>query len=648
MSPSPRCGFQSVICDALKSTPSLTCLHLGCFKMNKVATCSALDAICRLLASELRELSLEALGLFEEACASLDAWGRALASTTCLKRLKIIDVGVTVQETGRGMPVDFVATTLLALTGTASISSLAVDASFAAHRCGASFKRMLANPSGPSELSVRSTSHEYRRKSNLAFEALVANNTVKKLSVENFSLGPMDAKALSKLLARSATIEDVSCATSHWLVRKNWKTKAKQKLRLHAQHLVEAISKTTSLRRLAIQYDFSGCEIEGVLLAARDCASLNELHFHFVQFQDVQPFHQAIVKTGAGPKLTVGFWSADDERMTSLAIRTWNELLTGGQHLYREEPLFAFNRYPRMWDLCRALAGDARDSLASLRICTGIEAVDARAAEVLAAYLPAARSLRMLDLRFPTSHSTAHAIIGGIIQSTSIEELTINNFSVDEDDVQLLCDWLCRSRRVHSLELDMDSKTQETALRTLISALQTSYSLTSFKSRCFFLHKSLRIQVLSLVRRNYSILHCAVRFVLGAKSKRAALAFELVSSYPQIVISVQRIGSLSQAETEHRIKESTRRLRDNFWQLAGIVHEELVCNDSDDTSDDSDWCRQFDELGEYVIARIRSFLKISDLLDEEDMGTPTVRDEEKRKPPSESFAPKDSKRTRMN
>ncbi|KAK8767427.1 hypothetical protein V5799_005789 [Amblyomma americanum] len=123
------------------------------------------------------------------------------------------------------------------------------------------------------------------------------------------------------------------------------------------------LSKTTSLRHLAIQYRFLPCGIHAILAVVRDCDCVSEFHLHKLDLQEVQSFYNALVATGTGPKVTVGCWIACDHYMTALVIRTWSELRTGGEELFFGSVLRQHYHQPSIVDFCRALDDHGRDNL---------------------------------------------------------------------------------------------------------------------------------------------------------------------------------------------------------------------------------------------------------------------------------------------
>ncbi|KAH6936090.1 hypothetical protein HPB50_013136 [Hyalomma asiaticum] len=115
------------------------------------------------------------------------------------------------------------------------------------------------------------------------------------------------------------------------------------------------------------------------------------------------------------------------------------------------------------------------------------------------------------------------------------------------------------------------------------------------------------------VRRNAGLVQCAAGFVLGSELTRAARGYELVAPWhPQLLGAVQRMGSLTQAEAEKRMKSAARRIHSKFWQLAGIVFEELVCHKlpPDDCGDGRKRHVQLDQLGSHILDHICSYLKV--------------------------------------
>ncbi|XP_077520298.1 uncharacterized protein LOC144130166 isoform X2 [Amblyomma americanum] len=386
-----------------------------------------------------------------------------------------------------------------------------------------------------------------------------------------------------------------------------------ERLSCHVQHLLCGLAATKSLRRLALKFAFSTNEMHRLLLAAVKCATLKELHIPRLPNSTMAAVLGALARAGPADKLTVGMLSAPTNIFSALVMRGFSTQL-------EQNPGVSINQlYTSLGTPCR-LDCHCGDHLSSLELVFRRRDMHPDIVLALRAYLPLTRSLRRFDIRFPASPHGAHLIIEGIALNNSIEELSLNWLSVSEEDMQVLCDWVARSRRLHSLQLALIDEGDKMVLQKLSTVLKSSYTLMSLGVKQWPGDEA-GLNAMNLVRRNYGLVQCASAFILGSSLKRAAVAFELVSWHPQISTVVQRMGSLGAADAA-LIRESARRLHDEFWHLAGIVKVELVCNPPESEEDAAKTC-QLDRLGYDVLQYITSFLKVSDVLDEEYKARPS-------------------------
>ncbi|XP_077517086.1 uncharacterized protein LOC144127943 isoform X2 [Amblyomma americanum] len=384
----------------------------------------------------------------------------------------------------------------------------------------------------------------------------------------------------------------------------------------HVDTLVEVLQKARSLRRLGIDCSLSLGQLRRLLVVARDCASLEDLHFSALHLVGLRPFYVALEETAMVHRVTVGSCTSSALYLSQVA-GTQRALLSLGQHC------LSCLDAQTLRETCLALASDCGCYLTALQLRSAGCFVDLEAAEALATYLASAVGLRELDMELPRSSRWPHAVVNGLAQNNSIEKLTIKG-TFTRTDVGILCDWLTSSRRVHSLELWSSSAIAGLLVETLAEALEDSHTLTFIKVVECSKNKAPWQRVKNLVRRNTGLVQCAAGFALGSELKRAALAYELVAPWhPQLLAAVQCMGSLDRTEAEKRIRDGTDRLHAKFWQLAGIVSEEMVCyKQQPGPRGDGTAHRQvqLDDLGSKVLLHICSFLKVADVLqpDEED------------------------------
>ncbi|XP_072144073.1 uncharacterized protein [Dermacentor andersoni] len=220
-------------------------------------------------------------------------------------------------------------------------------------------------------------------------------------------------------------------------------------------------------------------------------------------------------------------------------------------------------------------------------------------------------------MEFETSHDSAQTIIEGIAKNKSIEQLRIERFSVKDDDWATLTNWLIDNRRLHNLDILPLPRENAALVKSLATSFESNYSVTAMNIFDRDLEQASWMRIKNITRRNYGLVQRAAAFVMGSSLKRAAVAYELVSWHPQLSEVVQCMGFLSESEAKARMERSPLRLRDEFWQLSGIVKEQLICN-APPTGANGKKVRQLDKLGAHMLDYLRSYLKVGDILDDEE------------------------------
>ncbi|KAH6926060.1 hypothetical protein HPB50_013578 [Hyalomma asiaticum] len=117
------------------------------------------------------------------------------------------------------------------------------------------------------------------------------------------------------------------------------------------------------------------------------------------------------------------------------------------------------------------------------------------------------------------------------------------------------------------------------------------------------------------ITRNTVMVRAAARFALGnVDGVKGARAIELMHNHPDVRAMVQEQAACRRSVARNMIEEALRRVQrcslGDFMKFAGVVHADVKClRDQPGTG-----TRLFD-LNEYCLLHIRSFLKISDVVD---------------------------------
>ncbi|KAL1426063.1 hypothetical protein MTO96_018538 [Rhipicephalus appendiculatus] len=576
--------FLLLFCEALRSNESLTCLRLSQCDLRTRITACAIFVICRLLGTQLRELTLDSLQLVGDVWASLEFLRDGLAATRTLKMLKVMDVHVTGTGAGAaGGSASIAAIILDGLAGNTSVCSLAVDSWFTMHDNEEAFKRLLGDSTSLTELSVTCARRCHEASS--VFDSLAANSSITDLIVEGFSIGRADGESFAELFARNRTLKEVSFTDCSWDIWERNEQGEKVRLQWHVDSLVEALKSTTSLRCVDVDCNLTLREVRLLLEAARDCASLKELHIASLRLTNLEPFCQALEETGTAHKVKVRSCTSSAQYLVPLVIGMEKAPPAVGQLRLN----CVDNR--SLHDACWALSTDSSQHVTSLHLHSTTFS--------------------------PSCPPWSHMVVAGLAQNSSIQKLKIKGIFTSAD-VGVLCDWLTESQRMHSLEFWSTSTIAGLLVDTLAESLEESYALTRIKVVECWKNKLPWQRVKSLVRRNAGLVQCAAGFALGSELTRAAMGYELVAPWhPQLLGAIQSMGSLTQVAAEKRIRSAARRIHSKFWQLAGIVYEELVCHELPPNGCGDGPTRQLvqlDQLPSRILEHICSYLKVSDVL----------------------------------
>nr|XP_054930666.1 uncharacterized protein LOC129386605 [Dermacentor andersoni] len=186
----------------------------------------------------------------------------------------------------------------------------------------------------------------------------------------------------------------------------------------------------------------------------------------------------------------------------SRALALLQNAFSGPQRLKSPDLLFG----PR-GDSPWLVGGNCGGHLTNLMVtdCSGLRRLHPDIARCLRAYLPLTRSLKTLTITVATLQASAKYIIEGLAVNGSIEELFMNDFKAHEEDVPLLCAWLSRSQKVHSVQVFFDPITKGLFLQTLAGCMQYNHTLTSLSIGCQPLESAHGLLVKNIVSERFML-----------------------------------------------------------------------------------------------------------------------------------------------
>ncbi|CAN8001563.1 unnamed protein product, partial [Ixodes hexagonus] len=230
-------------------------------------------------------------------------------------------------------------------------------------------------------------------------------------------------------------------------------------------------------------------------------------------------------------------------------------------------------------------------------------------AELLAQVLRTTKTLRHADLNFPTTFSTTQVLLDAISLNRTITTLIVSCWCFLAYHAGDFADTLGRNKTLNYLELH--DTNADLILQELSSTVASNKFLVSIKiddNLCLD-DELWMFEIMDVLRRNFSLLERAVRFVMGKHDKRCGEAFEQVSQSVALSERVQQLAGESESDAEERIRTSRRYLNTNFLAVAGVVNDSVVCEGG------SEGQTQLDQIGLDNWLRVRSYLDLTDIKD---------------------------------
>lgn len=601
--------YRKIFCDALRNSSSLTSLQLTKCRLTSPMILSLVAALRS--TDILEELSLKSC---EPPC-SVQAAECALVSyiakTKSLRTLSVVYVGLFRDSTAL----------IQSLEKNTSIVRLALSSEVLLPEQGKTFRRFLGGNSKILELSLVNDAFDDTGRLDELFRAVKQNSVLRKLSLRNFLLDLASSLLFCVALTRCPTLQEVELPYCRWKLLQALPANPGRELlvlrfRAWLQHeyrvwpFVRALQNAPSLRKLTLDIGldigFTDWEVRKLFDAVRRSASLECLGLGAFAPQSMEQFCKALGETGTTEKVAFGLCRVPPTEFVS-ALRDYGDTVRAGHYEFFDLSLEGLREI--------ATAVVLHDHITSLHLhldSAEEDDITFEDASTIAAYLSSTTTLKDIYLSFYVEEEVAHTLIEGIAKNSTLEKLGIEDWSVCREDVNVLCRWLAVSRTLYHLVCLCDGGEACMGLAEgLAEVLADSYTLTYLR---LMEHPSTfrPLQATrNMIRRNLALVECAVQFVLGSTEPRAARAFDLVSYHPQVSHKVREAASLTPADIKQKLKESRLRMHTHYWQFTCVIKNELVCHKRIDGR------MQIDQLGFDALLHVCSFLRVSDVLDEE-------------------------------
>ncbi|KAG0415633.1 hypothetical protein HPB47_007249 [Ixodes persulcatus] len=227
--------------------------------------------------------------------------------------------------------------------------------------------------------------------------------------------------------------------------------------------------------------------------------------------------------------------------------------------------------------------------------------------ELLAQFLASTKTLKCATLSFPTTESSTQSLLDGLLCNKSISKLELGYWCFKDRHAEDFAQVLRWNNTLTHLTLHHMSSLS--ILQELAKCIADNKFLLciNFDKMRFFTGKPWMVRIMDTLRRNLSLLQCAVYFVVGNHFKRCGEAFEQLFRSQTLLEKVQEFDSESESVAKERILNSKRHLDINFLAVAGVVKSTVACSRGNGSQ------VKLDEVGVDNWLLVRSYLKLTDI-----------------------------------
>ncbi|KAM7296624.1 uncharacterized protein ISCGN_021781 [Ixodes scapularis] len=410
-------------------------------------------------------------------------------------------------------------------------------------------------------LALRSTTSTDAGDLENLFEALSSNHHLEELCLEDFTLDGRMIEALAKLAAKQETLKglEVKCDKDHGTICGASLAKlVGRDTVLHEMVLLggkidclvtfgEALGVNTTMTKLSLRLvDVKADELE-LFLKALACNKSLQVTLKDVSEELLSTFDQLRLEAGLKDRVTLHAKFKDPfmfasalKKCTKLPLTKYEPCSTGRD--FRPDALYEPASYYHLTQLGIKLEMQ----------------IDDKSAADLALFLSSTRTLTTVELYFPTTVASTHAILGGLSRNTSISVLRISHWTFKAAEVKGLWYMVGRSKTLNEL-LITDMKCAGVPTPTVIPRyLFDNHCLISAIIYANFEGNTalFALRLLRVLWRNRLLLRMAEQFVMGARDKCYAEAFKKVVGSPALVARVQRAAGESREQAMERVMES--------------------------------------------------------------------------------------------
>lgn len=422
------------------------------------------------------------------------------------------------------------------------------------------------------------------------FEALAVNSTLQCLDLNGCNIYAGTADSLATALEKNTGLKKLILDHAH-LDNDSVRTLARG---LEANRSLETICLTRN------SIDVSAVKVFSTML--RKNKTLKSVEFGYVEGSEQERLTLAfqMAEDKAYSRIQM-IWTEPDFLLLSAAVANPSESPTE-LHLICHFELIKSN-------VCAVLEKLATNKhVKSVRLSVATE-VHREVIAAMCSVLSTNKTIQNLAIRVASGESD-RGLFGEVAQAL-YENNTVTNVRFSGPEVtrrsaNCIASMLLKNTTIVSLNLDI-SHLPSKRLAIVSRALIKNHSVVEFRLARYPFTNKVSFRVFRATSRNVGLLNMAARFVTREKlDGEAARAFDDVCGKASLVPHIMNVTKHTESKIQTAVLSAKCFVQNNYFQLAGIVKENIVCHPG--------LTKQFDSLNHYCRVAIAQYLKLSDVL----------------------------------
>ncbi|XP_075525463.1 uncharacterized protein LOC142557472 [Dermacentor variabilis] len=206
-----------------------------------------------------------------------------------------------------------------------------------------------------------------------------------------------------------------------------------------------------------------------------------------------------------------------------------------------------------------------------------------------------------------SDHGLFGTVAKALATNNTVSQVCFRSSEISLRSLKSIAFMLSKNTAITKLELNITRSVPIKRLAILSRALVKNQSVVDFTLTSVPDANRVSFRMFTSIRRNTSLLNMAVRFLTHQRlDRQAAVAFEALSEKASLVPHIMKVTEQTEEKAKKDVLSAKRYIQSNYFQLAGIVRESVVCH--------LGLGRQIDTLNHDCLCSITRYLKLSDIV----------------------------------